>query len=177
MDTRLKTIAENYGAEEQLMQTVEECAELIQAVNKYRKWCVNEYNFETAEAFTCILAEEVADVEIMLEQLKYLLYLDKSVAKEKERKIQRQMRRINPRKKLIVGHHGISRHEPQKDYLWQLPEHLEDEVKIGDLVEVECRASKEIVIVSKILEQPASECNNRKSVIRKVEYGGDGKWL
>ena len=25
--------------------------------------------------------------------------------------------------------------------------------------------------------QPASECNNRKSVIRKVEYGGVGKWL
>lgn len=59
------------GYEEQSNQLVEECAELIQAVSKYRR--------ATTEAKKAVavenLIEEIADVEIMLEQIKYLLQI------------------------------------------------------------------------------------------------------
>ena len=35
MDNRIKTIADHYGYEAQSRQCMEECAELIQAINKY----------------------------------------------------------------------------------------------------------------------------------------------
>ena len=66
-----KETAKHYGYEAQSNQLVEECAELIQAVSKYRR-------AKTAEMQDTALAnliEEIADVEIMLEQIKYLLQI------------------------------------------------------------------------------------------------------
>lgn len=37
MHNEIKKIAEHYGLSAQLDQTVEECAELIQAINKYKR--------------------------------------------------------------------------------------------------------------------------------------------
>lgn len=58
-----------YGEEPQCRQAMEECAELIQAINKCirypdRKDCHNN------------LIEEIADVEIMLYQLKVMFNID-----------------------------------------------------------------------------------------------------
>lgn len=71
-----KKIAEHYGYEAQSSQLVEECAELIQAVSKYRR--VRGMGQETTESEQVALdnlVEEIADVELMLEQVKHLLQI------------------------------------------------------------------------------------------------------
>jgi len=73
-----KENAKYYGYEAQSNQLVEECAELIQAVSKYRRAVtglgqpVDEYKKAVALEN---LIEEIGDVEIMLEQVKYLLQI------------------------------------------------------------------------------------------------------
>lgn len=61
-----------YGIEPQCRQLMEECAELIQAVNKMLR-----YEDRPAEP-ECYanLVEEIADVEIMLYQLKVMFNID-----------------------------------------------------------------------------------------------------
>jgi NTP pyrophosphatase (non-canonical NTP hydrolase) len=63
--TMCKTIADRYGYPVQSFQLIEECSELIQAVSKYRR----QGNSDALRNYI----EEIADVEIMLEQIKYLL--------------------------------------------------------------------------------------------------------
>jgi phosphoglycerate-specific signal transduction histidine kinase len=62
IDERLKQIADHYGLDEQLNMLQEECAELIQAVSKYRR-----------TGKTSNLYEEITDVKILLQQIDYLL--------------------------------------------------------------------------------------------------------
>lgn len=73
-----KETAKYYGYEAQSNQLVEECAELIQAVSKYRR-AVAGLGQPIAEEKKAValenLIEEIADVEIMLEQVKYLLQI------------------------------------------------------------------------------------------------------
>lgn len=65
----LNKAIDTYGVEEQMLQTVEECAELIQAVNKWRRAAGIENIKEAVEH----LAEETADSIIMLEQMRILV--------------------------------------------------------------------------------------------------------
>ena len=67
----IEKIAEHYGYESRSNLLVEECAELIQAVSKYRR----AQTAEKAEIALENLVEEIVDVEIMLEQIKYLLQI------------------------------------------------------------------------------------------------------
>lgn len=91
MDDRLKTIAEHYGLDSQLNILQEELSELIQAVSKYRRGDPSH------------ILEEIADVEIMLDQVKYLLgnpeiprvVVEKFIKIIREDKIERQLNRIN----------------------------------------------------------------------------------
>lgn len=73
-----KETAKYYGYEAQSNQLVEECAELIQAVSKYHR-AVAGLGQPVAEEKKAValenLIEEIADVEIMLEQVKYLLQI------------------------------------------------------------------------------------------------------
>lgn len=72
----------NYGEAAQQIVVMEECSELIQAISK--KLRGRETNVE----------EEIADVEIMLEQLK--LMCNESLVEEiKESKLQRLKNRLN----------------------------------------------------------------------------------
>lgn len=67
-------IADHYGYEIQSEQLVEECAELIQAVSKYRRARgAGKPTPYSEEAAFGALVQEIADVENMLEQIKYLL--------------------------------------------------------------------------------------------------------
>ena len=78
MENDLKKIADHYGYEAQSSQLVEECAELIQAVNKYRRAKAGAGQPLADYKITVVLdnlIEEIADVEIMLEQIKYLLQI------------------------------------------------------------------------------------------------------
>lgn len=70
-----------FGAKNQLRQTQEECAELIVAINKY-------FRSENAPEHYIGLIEEIADVEIMIEQLK-LIFDKESIRLMKNQKIER----------------------------------------------------------------------------------------
>lgn len=97
MRTKIRTIADHYGYEAQSRQLIEEMAELTQAINKM--WRIDATNREKpnsdrVEAYKHII-EEVADVEICLEQVKWLLNIDESVLDEwKVMKIERSINRI-----------------------------------------------------------------------------------
>jgi len=89
MEANLKKIANHYGFSNQLQILVEEMAELTQAICKYKR-------FENAKERVDIfenLVEEVADVEIVLSQIKMLVG-EKAVNKKVEEKIARQLKRI-----------------------------------------------------------------------------------
>lgn len=73
-----KETAKYYGYEVQSNQLVEECAELIQAISKYRRATAGGGQPLADYKRTVVLEnliEEIADVEIMLEQIKYLLQI------------------------------------------------------------------------------------------------------
>lgn len=85
MDHRLKTIADHYGLENQLRQLAEECSELaVEANHSARKGSI-----------TVRLIEEIADVEIMLDQVRYLAGIQESdVLETRFYKLERQIKRI-----------------------------------------------------------------------------------
>lgn len=87
-----KVIANHYGYPAQSLQLTEECAELIQAVNKYRRAHTPEEKQEAFENYV----EEIADVEIMLEQIKYLIGVtNEAVDDIKLYKVRRTVGRFN----------------------------------------------------------------------------------
>lgn len=77
--TDLMNIANHYGLKHQLVKCKEELGELIEAIDS-----------TNGEA----IIEEIADVEIMTEQLKQLMCVEKVVELYKDYKIDRQLRRI-----------------------------------------------------------------------------------
>ena len=99
MQDKIKKIAEHYGIENQSIQLMEEMAELTIALNKYRRSSKNEHQTisESIDEQFIIeqIIEEICDVEIVLEQLKYLLsHSDDDLAIWKQHKIERQLERI-----------------------------------------------------------------------------------
>lgn len=79
-----KQSIEIYGKEAQSRQAMEECAELIQAINK----CLR---YPSKEECKNNLIEEIADVEIMLYQLKVMFNVsDDEVFKVKIQKAKRE---------------------------------------------------------------------------------------
>ena len=91
-DSQLKKIAQCYGVNNQINQAVEEMAELIQALNKYRRIANNRVDLTKARDH---VTEEIADVEIMLSQLKVLLDIDpRKVEDIEEAKIDRELARV-----------------------------------------------------------------------------------
>ena len=85
MDKDLRQIAEYYGLRSQMRQLIEEMAELTQVICKAER-----YDLDTVRDH---LVEEVADVEVVLEQVDYLLG-DNRINQIKAEKIARQKRRI-----------------------------------------------------------------------------------
>lgn len=63
----LKAI-ERYGIENQMMQCIEEMAELTQAINKYRR---AKWSYSATDAYNHVI-EEIADVQIMIEQMRIM---------------------------------------------------------------------------------------------------------
>ena len=62
----------HYGAMDQQVKAMEEMGELIQALGKHLN-CARDDDPETVQAVDDHVAEEMADVQIMLEQLKIIL--------------------------------------------------------------------------------------------------------
>ena len=105
MDERLINIVKHYDNDAQIRQLIEEMAELTQALNKlwrYENACFNGDVYKLKHD----IIEEIADVEICLEYVKYLLGCDDSsqqieadVEKVKKFKVERELERIT----LILG--------------------------------------------------------------------------
>ena len=103
---KLRRIAEEYGYDAQSRQCIEEMAELTQAINKFwRKQMMcgfvsldeikaeeNEKSRLSDEKCYQNLVEEIADVQIMLWQMAYLLNAD--VIPIINQKLDRQLERI-----------------------------------------------------------------------------------
>ena len=83
-DERIKTIADHYGIKKQLRQLAEECSELaVEASHSARK------------GTTVKIIEEIADVQIMIEQIIYLAKIDKCDIEDCINfKLDRQMKRM-----------------------------------------------------------------------------------
>ena len=94
---KIKLIADTYGYDEQSRQCIEEMAELTQAINKFWRKdlkCGQLTILEVPVGSPCEkkLVEEIADVQIMLWQMEYLLNADVSTIIEQ--KLDRQLERI-----------------------------------------------------------------------------------
>jgi len=91
---KLREIADYYGYEAQARQTMEECAELIEALNK--QWRAKVYEGKDGVGTAKDVIGEIADVGIMLAQMVYLLNLeDIDLLDTIEAKLDRQMNRID----------------------------------------------------------------------------------
>ena len=89
MDNRTKKIAKTMGVEAQLEQTVEECSELILAIQKYKR----ARGTSVLPAAVDNLWEETADVYIMVNQL-YYLFGASMIQKIVDKKLDRQIKRM-----------------------------------------------------------------------------------
>ena len=97
---KIKAIARFYSYEGQTEQLIEECAELIQAAQKIKRAASGLSS--TVKEKTQHMAEEVADVMIMCEQIKfYLAALDDPIELDPiiNKKLDRQLTRIEAEKK------------------------------------------------------------------------------
>lgn len=81
----------NYGEEKQLIQTAEEAAELAQAALKRHKAITGQTKHDNTREH---LAEEIADVLIMIEQITYAEGFEDDVRRIIDEKISRQLDRI-----------------------------------------------------------------------------------
>ena len=95
LEEKIRIIAERYGYEPQSRQCIEEMAELTQAINKmWRKQNFGGNSKEIAQAHENVL-EEIADVLIMIWQLKELLDIGEGeLLKIINQKLDRQLQRI-----------------------------------------------------------------------------------
>ena len=96
MIKKIMEMAQYYGYESQTRQAMEELAELIQAISKHNRFFSNTRLSKSApcEERNRVI-EEMADVTIMLIQLKELLGItDDDIKKEMKRKVNRQMGRM-----------------------------------------------------------------------------------
>lgn len=83
-----KLAIETYGEEAQINQGIEEMAELILAVNKFRR--NHRYDPEWDN-----IVEEIVDVEIMLEQYKIIYQIpDNEISEYKNQKLKRLAERL-----------------------------------------------------------------------------------
>ena len=92
---KIKIVADHYGYGAQSRQCIEEMAELTQAINKWWRVCGNGQRTEESIAECRYnLVEEIADVQIMLYQLGYLLDSRLEVSEIITKKLDRQLERI-----------------------------------------------------------------------------------
>ena len=80
----LTTIVEHYGVYTQENKAIEECSELIKEIS------INNNGINNIEA----LIDEIADVEVMINQLKIIFYCFGEVEERIDYKINRQLERM-----------------------------------------------------------------------------------
>ena len=87
--------AEQFGLENRMLQCTEEAGELIQALCKYQRIQQGDKTCQTDMIHVeYMIAEEIADVELLLEQIKYLLGNEREVRERKLYKLDRTEQRL-----------------------------------------------------------------------------------
>jgi NTP pyrophosphatase (non-canonical NTP hydrolase) len=92
----IAAIVEHYGFNCQSRQLFEEMGELTVAINK---WWRCDGSLEERSAKRANIVEELADVQIMLDQMIYFLCCYKEVEDVKQAKIWRQLKRMESEEK------------------------------------------------------------------------------
>lgn len=91
---KIKKIVDTYGYEAQKNQCIEECAELIQALNKLsRANGLGQPTKKTKEECLANVVEEIADVQVTLYELMYSLHIG-GINEIIERKLDRTLGEI-----------------------------------------------------------------------------------
>lgn len=95
IDKYTRKQAEQFGLENRMIQCTEECGELIQALSKYQRILHGD---KTCQTDMChaeyMIVDEIADVELLLEQIKYLLGNEREVRERKLYKLDRTEQRL-----------------------------------------------------------------------------------
>lgn len=90
IDKYTRKQAEQFGLENRMIQCTEEAGELIQALCKYQRI---QQGDKTCQTDMChaeyMITDEIADVELLLEQIKYLLGNEMEVRERKLYKLDR----------------------------------------------------------------------------------------
>lgn len=101
MNTKIKEIAKHYGYDAQSRQLIEEMAELTQAINKFwRKRAGKVLVPRNIQELLSMpeyhqISSEIADVYIVLEQIRYLLHIDDTeLQQDMDYKINRTIKRM-----------------------------------------------------------------------------------
>lgn len=88
----IRNIVDHFGIDSQLGMVNEECAELIQAVNKFNRATSSADKLRARNS----IRGEMADVQIMIDQLKEIFSItEKEFRQEKDYKLLRMKRRID----------------------------------------------------------------------------------
>lgn len=89
----LRLVIAKFGIDYQLAIVQEECAELIQAISKLKRAGNSDHPGRTAKAAMNNLYEEVADVQIMLDQIRimYPSHAYDTIRTQKIARIQKRM--------------------------------------------------------------------------------------
>lgn len=100
MKEELLKIINNYGINHQLRKFNEETYELIEAIIKYEEAKYDYFEkyicHENRDISTNNIAEEIADVTVMLKQFQYYYGIeDKEIEEVMKYKVERQLERIN----------------------------------------------------------------------------------
>ena len=96
-ESDIAILAEHYG-DKQFTKAVEELSELTTELAKVNTFLMLGEQEKAGERMGMVISE-MADVEIMIEQLKIIMNCQKEFAEEKEYKIKRQLRRIKKEEK------------------------------------------------------------------------------
>lgn len=99
MKEAIKSIADHYGYKHQRKKLIEEMAELTVEICHLDERG-NYQDFEHRQG----IYEEIADVEVVLEQIKYLLNCEEEVEAMKTYKVRRQLERMGEKD----GSKGVS---------------------------------------------------------------------
>ena len=95
---QIKQIADHYKLEHQLKKTLEELSELSQEIRDY----LFDYQMKLDDITSCQIVDEMADAKIMLEQLEYLLEIEKEVEERIAFKLNRQIKRIADEERSVI---------------------------------------------------------------------------
>ena len=87
-----RLILQKYGEENEVDMCIEECSELTKALLKFRRRKRGELLPETVSSLLENIKEEIADVEIMLTQMKILYDCEEEVKELIDYKLNRQVK-------------------------------------------------------------------------------------